>query len=332
MDGVDFDVHAVTGMGKGKGKAVDPSARLYVGNRQGLDRPFERAEDVTVDVPDREPSPPPKRRPGRPKKRKPEPGDIIYVTPANIPGKKRRKTDQITIPEFTMNHQDAGSSNATSPFYQPTPDDFGPFHGLEVNGETKYPGITHDPMLGAIDGPYSSDPLGVDMYAPDWDNVAMSKPLAMEGFGETDFSYQGTYDSYAAALGGGAGLESYGYVDAFHVSAMKIGKQNEVGLAGPGLNQDQLAKQQDLAQIIDPALMESEHDPSQLSGQNDALDGLDPESDPTRFLTPSARASATPTLLSVPMIYGVPSSTGLSLLDLQRTMRESLSALTCSLS
>ncbi|KAL5480291.1 hypothetical protein ACEPAI_1561 [Sanghuangporus weigelae] len=330
MGGVDFDAHAITGAGKGKGKAVDPDARLYVGDRKALNRPFVRAEDIMVSVPDpesvpaRSPSPPRKKRPGRPKKRKQDTSDVIYVTPAEIPNrKKRRTTDPITIPEFTMNHyQDAASSNATSPFYHPTPDDLTPFHSLEVNSHMKYPGIVNDPMLGAVNGPYSSDALGVDMYAPDWDSVATGKPLATEAFSETDFSYQGMYNSYAAALGGveGVGVEQYDYVDALRFSPEKISKSDEhEGLPGseqPALLQSQEAEK-DLTQLIDPALIE--HDPK---APNEVPD-LD--SDPTRFLTPHAQASST--LLSVPMIYGVPSSTGLSLSDLQRTMRESLSAL-----
>ncbi|KAL5522219.1 hypothetical protein ACEPAF_2076 [Sanghuangporus sanghuang] len=332
MGGVDFDAHAVNGVGKGKGKAVDSDARMYVGDRNALNRPFVCANDVIVSAPDcesvfaRSPSPPPKKRPGRPKKRKQDTSDVIYVAPAEIPDrKKRRTTDPIIIPEFTMNHyQDAASSNATSPFYHPTPDDFTPFHSLEVNSHMKYPGIINDPMLGAVNGPYSSDALGVDMYAPDWDSVATAKPLATETFSGTDFSYQGMYNSYAAALGGveGVGVEQYDYADALRFSPAKTDKLDEhKGVPGseqPALLQSQEAEKV-LAQPIDPALIESEHDPK-APNENPDLD-----SDPTRFLTPHARASST--LLSAPMIYGVPSSTGLSLHDLQRTMRESLSAL-----
>ncbi|KAL5512416.1 hypothetical protein ACEPAG_3408 [Sanghuangporus baumii] len=332
MGGVDFDAHAVNGMGKGKGKVVDSDARLYVGDRKALNRPFVRAEDVIISVPDRESvpvrsaSPPPKKRPRRPKKRKQDASDVIYVAPADIPNrKKRRTTDPITIPEFTMNHyQDAASSNATSPFYHPTPDDFTPFHSLEVNSHMKYPGIVNDPILGAVNGPYSSDAFAADMYAPDWDSVATAKPLATEAFSETDFSYQGMYNSYAAALGGveGVGLEQYDYADALRFSPAKTGKLDEregvLGPEQPALLQPQEAEK-DLAQLIDPALIESAHDPKSPNENPDI------DSDPMRFLTPHAQASST--LLSVPMIYGVPSSTGLSLHDLQRTMRESLSAL-----
>ncbi|KAL5500925.1 hypothetical protein ACEPAH_9312 [Sanghuangporus vaninii] len=332
MGGVDFDAHAVDGVGKGKGKVVDPDARLYVGDKKALNRPFMRAEDVIVSAPDRESlparslSPPPKKRPGRPKKRKQDTSDVIRVTPAEIPDrKKRRTTDPITIPEFTMNHyQDAASSNATSPFYHPTPDDFTPFHSLEVNSHMKYPGIVNDPMLGAVTGPYSSDALGVDMYAPDWDSVATAKPLATETFSGTDFSYQGMYNSYAAALGGveGVEVEQYDYADALRFSPAKTDKSDErEGVPGseqPALPQSQEAEK-DLAQLIDPVLIESEQDPK-VPNEHPDLD-----SDPTRFLTPHARASST--LLSAPMIYGVPSSTGLSVHDLLRTMRESLSVL-----
>ena len=151
------------------------------------------------------------------------------------------------------------------------------------------------------------------------------KPAESE-VGGPDFSYQGAYDSYASALGAAAGMEVY---DAVYGSGYGIG---DVLLISPqrkdkaekaAENLSTASKQMNITELVDPALLDYDsNNPTKISVSRDF--DANPTLDTSRFLTQHARPLTT--LMSVPMIYGVPSSTGLSLNDLERTVRESLSA------
>lgn len=321
MECVEVDVHASTNLGKGKGKAVDTDRRLFVGDPRAFRRSYLRADNVRVPA---KPKPQQTKKP-KIKRRKPADDDsdedFIYGSEQlDLPNRKRQRTNAaIIVPEFTLNHPSSSLSSASPSLHQPTPENTS-FPGLEPNildGETQSPlralGGIYDPLLGAVEPGFRPDNFGDDIYGFDWEIGIGTKP---QSFTEPTFSYQGTYDSYVAELGIAAGLEQdglefgvgYGFGGAMPIAPPIKGTIDmPISQIVGGDNTSEVAREgTEQFSVIDPELVYQ-----------------DAEQDPMQFLTAHACAS---TLMSGPMIYGVPSSTGLSLQDLERSVRASLTA------
>ncbi|EJD00551.1 uncharacterized protein FOMMEDRAFT_159287 [Fomitiporia mediterranea MF3/22] len=384
MDGVDVDVHAVNGMGKGKAKCVDQGRRLYAGDPKGLFRPFVCADDVVFTKSESKPKPDEsltKQSPVR--SLNPPPSEVIHdsIIVTSGPRKKRRRVgnpitpiDSITIPQFTINHQETSATalSSTDLSSQPTPDDFlgppeivdGDGDGDNTNAYLRYPRIVNDPMLSGVgdtsDGlGYGPTPVsgfwnenGIEMadgnikemnaYAPDWDSLGPttnkkaepSTTLFGDGEAEPEFSYDGVYDEYAAALGitrEGESMFNRERRVSQELPVIKMGGGSTTTNASRDGPSKASGTPADVASIVDPALLaqsqqqqSTSHPTSSHSRANSNSSPTSPsEPDPSRFLTVHALSSTD--FISAPMIYGIPSSTGLSLDDLERTVREAVS-------
>ncbi|KAI5123027.1 hypothetical protein M0805_007648 [Coniferiporia weirii] len=345
MDSVELDVHGgVTG--KGKGKAIDPYGRLYLGDVRTLRLPFLRAADVYLPATKLRL----RKKPVKARKR----DDSIEYNESDMPKKKKtRKSKRSShVPEFTLNHQESEAPSATSSMQLLTPNDF-PVPGLVPDsGSQTLQYMLTDPIPDVLGHGHDQDVSNDDPYDAfgfDWERFQgpdiATKPYSYASYDDPSFSYQESYESYASALGSAAALglrdepgmvPGYGYGNSAPFLTSEPGRRSEGDrmdlysatsqdppLHVPGTVADPVGFSLD---VIDPALI-GEGGPTIVGHSNDFQPS--PFSEPaledySRFLKQNANSSRHE---AGPFVNGAPGPVVLSKEDLERAVRIALATL-----
>ncbi|THH09506.1 hypothetical protein EW145_g1974 [Phellinidium pouzarii] len=209
MDGVDLDVHTTDSKGAGKAKVLDPSKRFYLGDVQGLRRPFLLVDDLQL------PASQLRLRKPSSRARKLSAGNSNHEEQSR---KKRLRIEkpQIDVSEFAINHQESETPSEMSSMHLPTPDDFTiPEPGLQMSPLQITPlrstsHTPHNDMVGMSHYDHAESFGNDDAYTFDWERmqaVDEMKPYAYTPYDDPSLSQQELYDSYAAALGAAANAD-----------------------------------------------------------------------------------------------------------------------------